>query len=53
MIYYASELIKSLRDILDGFNTYHIPIIVDGKNIKEIKVDDKDGYKINVELKEV
>lgn len=52
MIGYADELLRDLRNILDMFNTYHIPIVVNGKSIKEIKLEDdsKDGYKINVEL---
>ena len=52
MIGYADELLRDLRNILDMFNTYHIPIVVNGTSIKEVKLEDdsKGGYKINVEL---
>lgn len=53
-ISYADELLKDLRNILDTFNTYHIPIEVNGQNIKDIKLekDSKGDYKINVTLME-
>ena len=52
MIGYADELLRDLRNILDMFNTYHVPIVVNGKSIKEVKLEDdsKGGYKINVTL---
>lgn len=54
MIYYTDELLRDLRNILDMLNTYHIPIEVNGKSIKEVKLEDdsKGGYKINVTLME-
>lgn len=35
MIGYADELLKDLRNILDMFSTYHVPIVVNGTSIKE------------------
>ena len=54
MIGYADELLRDLRNILDMFSTYHVPIVVNGKSIKEVKLEDdsKGGYKINVTLME-
>ena len=54
MIGYADELLRDLRNILDMFSTYHVPIMVNGKSIKEVKLeDDSTGdYKINVTLME-
>ena len=54
MIDYADELLRDLGNILDMFNTYHIPIVVNGISIKEIRLEDdsKGGYKINVILME-
>lgn len=52
MINYADELLKNLRNILDMFNTYHIPIVVNGTRIKEVKLEEvsKGDYIINIEL---
>ena len=52
MIGYADELLRNLRSILDMFSTYHVPIMVNGKRIKEVKLenDSTGDYKINVEL---
>ena len=50
MIGYADELLRALRNILDMFNTYHLPIVVNGKSIKEVKLED--DSKINVTLME-
>ena len=54
MVGYADELLRDLRNILDMFNTYHVPIVVNGTSIKEVKLEDdsKGGYKINVTLME-
>ena len=51
MISYIDELLKRLRDLLV---IYHIPIIINGKNIKDIKLEkDPNGdYKIEVSLEE-
>lgn len=52
MIGYADELLRDLRSILDMFSTYHVPIMVNGKSIKKVKLeyDSTGNYKINVEL---
>ena len=54
MIGYADELLRDLRNILDMFNTYHVPIVVNGTSIKEVKLEEasKGDYKINVTLME-
>lgn len=54
MLGYADELLRDLRNILDMLNTYHVPIVVNGTSIKEVKLEDdsKGGYKINVTLME-
>lgn len=54
MIGYADELLRDLRNILDMFSTYHIPINVNGKTIDcvELVDDGKGNYKINMVLME-
>lgn len=49
---YADEFLRALKNILDGFNTYHIPIVIDDKEIKDIEVEkDSEGkYKIKINL---
>lgn len=52
MIGYADELLRDLRNILYMFNTYHVPIVVNGTSIKEVKLEEasKGDYIINIEL---
>ena len=52
MIGYADDLLRDLRNILDMFNTYHVPIVVNGTSIKEVKLEEpsKGDYIINIEL---
>lgn len=54
MIGYADELLRDLRNILGIFNTYHIPINVNGKTIDYVELvgDGKGNYKVNVVLME-
>lgn len=54
MIGYADELLRDLRNILDMFSTYRIPINVNGKTIDcvELVGDGKGNYKINMVLME-
>ena len=54
MIGYADELLRDLRNILYMFNTYHVPINVNGKTIDYVELvgDGKGNYKINVTLME-
>lgn len=54
MLYYASAFLKELRNWLDCFSTYDIPISVEGKRIESIKLekDDAGQYSINIVLSE-
>lgn len=52
MLFYASDFLKELRNLLDCFSTYDIPISVEGKKIESVKIekDDAGEYSINIVL---
>ena len=48
----ALQIINELKKIGNGFNTYAIPVIVDGnRKVYKIELDDTDGYVIKITTK--
>lgn len=52
MLYYASAFLKELRNLLDCFSTYDIPISVEGKKIEKVSLEKNETgeYSINIVL---
>lgn len=52
MLYYASDFLKELRNLLDCFSTYDIPISVKGKRIEKVSLEKNETgeYSINIVL---
>ena len=50
MLFYTSHFLKELRNLLNCFPTYDIPISVEGKRIESIKLEKNEAGEYNINI---